>query len=245
MKTTLKIIFFIVFVSAMSVANSQYLLPESNDEFKFDYQTPNPIAFTSLEQAAQWADVVAVAQVVNIDYEKTRELNSQGQAFLTVNVPYKGVNKNDLLIVNAKGFEAHQCYYPDRQNEGQRFLVFLKQSPQNNNEYLGFKPFCQLQVLLDDSGKYILRFPLDVSLTLPDTIVESVNYQDPDALVDATEWTSLKRDEYKKSFNTELIIEEDLFQKYFYLKYTQGIPLSEIRPLLKVKRKPQISSENI
>lgn len=238
-------IIFITTLLFSHVLSGQNLLPESNQDFQFDYNMPEPIQFTSLQQAAQWADVVAVAQVVNIDYQKTRDLNAKGQAFLTVRVPYKGVNKNDLLIISAKGFEDHQCYYPDRENEGQRFLVFLKQSPLNDNEYHGFKPFCQIQVLLDDSGRYYLRYPTDTDLKFDPDLIEEVTYQDPHARVDATEWTSIKRDEYQAQFNTTLITEEDLFQKYFYLKYSLGIPLSEIRPLLKVQRQADIHSDQM
>lgn len=228
-----------------SASSAQNLLPESNPEFEFDYSMPDPIEFKSLQQASEWADVVAVAQVINIDYEKTRDLNAKGQAFLTVRVPYKGVSKDDLLIVSAKGFEAHQCYYPDRQGEGQRYLVFLKESPHNANEYHGFKPFCQLQVLLDDLGHYNLRYPTETNIEFDAPLIQDITYQDPHARIDATEWTSIKREEYMQAFNTQLITEEDLFQKYYFLKYTQGIPLSEIRPLLKVKRQPSMHSDQM
>lgn len=241
----MRLITLIIILIVSLAAVAQNLLPESNPDFQFDYSTPEPIDFQSLQEAADWADVVAVAQVVNIDYQQTRELNARGQAFLTVRVPYKGVNKNDLLIVSAKGFEDYQCYYPDRENEGQRYLVFLKQSPNNDNEYHGFKPFCQLQVLLDDSGRYNLRYPTDSKLDFKPELIQEIIYQDPHALVDATEWTSIKRDEYMKRFHTELLTEEDLFQKYYYLKYTRGIPLSDIRPLLKVHRKPDIHSDQM
>lgn len=245
MKQIFKTILTLIFMTVVSTSYGQNLLPEANEAFAFDYKTPDPVAFESLAEAAQWADAVAVAQVVNVDYQKARDLNSQGQAFLTVHVPYKGTVKNDLLIVSAKGFDEHQCYYPDREGEGQRYLVFLKQSSENNNEYHGFKPYCQLQVLLDDSGKYILRFPLDAPVSLSDTLAQEIIYQDPNAIVDATEWTSIKREEHQQTFHSEFIVEEDLFQKFFYLKYTQGIPLSEIRPLLKVQRQPQMTSENL
>ncbi len=241
-KKTLALLVLIVCANQLSAQN---LLPEANPDFKFDYNTPEPIEFSSLQEAAEWADVVAVAQVVNVDYEQVRELNAQGQAFLTVRVPYKGINKNDLLIVNAKGFEDHQCYYPDRENEGQRYLVFLKQSPNNDNEYLGFKPFCQLQVLLDDSGRYNLRYPTDTGIEFDPALVQDIKYQDPHARIDATEWTSIRRDEYAQQFKTKLITEEDFFQKYYFLKYTQGIPLSEIRPLLKVQREAAMHSDQM
>ncbi|MCX7546039.1 hypothetical protein [Marinicella gelatinilytica] len=231
--------------SLFTVVSAQNLLPESNPEFQFDYALPEPIDFNTLQEAAEWADVVAVAQVVNVDYQKTRDLNAKGQAFLTVRVPYKGIDKNDLLIVSAKGFEDYQCYYPDRLGEGQRYLVFLKQSTENDSEYHGFKPFCQLQVLLDDAGLYNLRYPTDTNIEFEENLIKDVTYQDPNALIDGTEWTSIKRQEFQESFKTELITEEDLFQKYFYLKFTQGIPLSDIRPLLNVKRQAKIDSDQM
>ena len=150
-----------------------------------------------------------------------------------------------MLIVSAKGFEEYQCYYPDRENDGQRYLVFLKQSPKNDNEYHGFKPFCQLQVLLDDIGRYNLRYPTDTTLDFEPELIQKTTYQDPHARVDATEWTSISRDDYSEQFNTELITEEDFFQKYYFLKYTQGIPLSDIRPLLKVQRQPNMHSDQM
>ena len=100
---------------------SSEFLPEANPDHQFDYQQTGPQKFESFEAAAAWADVVAIAQLNNIDYKKTRDLNAKGQGFLTVRVPYKGVRKNELLIVNAKGFEDHICYYPDKAGvEGQK-----------------------------------------------------------------------------------------------------------------------------
>ncbi len=230
--------------SSWSQDNAVNLLPEANRDYAFDYSPILPIEFSSFAEAAAWADVVAVAQVVNIDYLKTRELNAQGQGFLTVRVPYKGVNKNDLLIVSSKGFDDHVCYYPDRIEEGERFLVFLKQSA-NQGEYHGFKPFCQIQVLLTDTGEYAIRYPMDTDINIDDELIREINYNDPHAVIDATDWTSISRQQHQETFDTILTEDSDMFQKFFYLTYTKGIMMYQIRKLMNIKPVPRISSKQM
>lgn len=220
------------------------LLPEANRDFGFDYTSIEPVKFKSFEEAANWADVVAIAQVINIDYIKTRELNAQGQAFLRVRVPYKGVQKDELLIVSSKGFEDHVCYYPDREGEGQRYLVFLKNSS-NEGEYHGFKPFCQMQVLLTDTGEYALRYPMDASLDIDSDLVKEITFNDPHAVIDATEWTGISREQHQKKYATTLKEDSDMFQKYYYLTYTKGILMYQIRKLMNIKPQPRISSKQM
>lgn len=246
-KTALTIIATIMFgwlPVSQAQQNIDGLLPEANPDYQFDYSDLTPVKFDSFAAVAEWADVVAIAQVVNVDYQQTREINAQGQAFLTVHVPYKGVKKNDLLIVNSKGFEAHTCYYPDRLGEGERFLVFLKKS-KNEGEYLGFKPYCQLQVLLTDTGQYALRYPLTLDFEISADLVKTIQFNDPNAQIDVTEWTGIKRAEHQRSFNSVLTEDEDLFQKYFYLTYTQGVMIYEIRKLMDISAKARISSKQM
>lgn len=232
------------FNSFGAMAQNTNLLPEANRAFEFDYQEIQPMAFESFEAVAKWADVVAIAQVVNVDYEQTREINAKGQAFLNVLVPYKGTKRNELLIVSSKGFDKHVCYYPDRGGEGERFLVFLKNS-ENNGEYHGFNPYCQLQVLLTDTGEYALRYPLEIDFEVDKTLVKEMQYNDPNAQIDATEWTGISRDEHQKTFMTTLSEDADMFQKFFYLTYTQGIMIYEIRRLMNIKAQPRISSKQM
>lgn len=220
------------------------LLPEANPDYHFDYEAIEPVTFESFEAAAQWADVVAIAQVINIDYTQTRELNAQGQAFLTVRVPYKGVTKDELLIVSSKGFDDHVCYYPDREEEGERFLVFLKKS-KNEGEYHGFNPYCQLQVLLTDTGEYALRYPLDIDFEIDPELVRDIEYNDPHARIDATEWTGIKREEHMQKYHTTLSEDSDMFQKYYYLTYTQGILIYQIRQLMNIPVQPRIQSDQM
>ncbi|TDR22502.1 hypothetical protein [Marinicella litoralis] len=243
-KTCLIGTWLIIAMPSFSQSSASNLLPEANRNFEFDYEPIEPIAFATFEAAAAWADVVAIAQVVNIDYLKTRDLNSQGQGFLTVRVPYKGVKKNDLLIVSSKGFEDHVCYYPDRIEEGERFLVFLKES-KNQGEYHGFKPFCQLQILLTDTGEYALRYPLDAKIDVPSDLIEDITYNDPHAVIDVTDWTHIRREEYQQAFSTTLTEDSDLFQKYFYLTYNKGIMIYKVRKLMNIKAEPRISSKQM
>jgi len=230
--------------AALAQPQSSSLLPEANRDYAFDYTPIEPRSFASFAEAAAWADVVAIAQVTNIDYLQTRELNASGQGFLTVRVPYKGVKKNELLIVSSKGFEDHVCYYPDREGEGQRFLVFLKKAA-NDGEYHGFKPFCQLQVLLTDTGEYALRFPQELGFEVDPEIVRELQFNDPHSEIDATEWTNLAREEHQQQYGSVLREDSDMFQKYFYLSYSRGIMIYEIRKLLQLTTQPRIHSDQI
>jgi hypothetical protein len=200
---------------------------------------------TSFEQAAKWADLVAIVQVDDIEYKKVRNLNAEGYAYLKVRVAYKGAIHGESIAVVAKGFDDNICYYPDRSNEGERFLAFLKKAPdEKSNVYYGFKPYCQMQVLLSDIGQYILRTPLDDnSFSIDSELIESQNFNDPHAQFDTTLWTSTKRDEYVSQYQCKIIESEDTLQRYYHLRYTQGVPIYKIRPLLKIKHVPRITSK--
>ncbi len=200
---------------------------------------------TSFEQAAQWADLVAIAQVDDIEYKKVRNLNAEGYAYLNIRVAYKGAIHDESIAVVAKGFDDNICYYPDRSNEGERFLVFLKKAPdEKSNVYYGFKPYCQMQILLSDIGQYILRTPIDDNIFPIDSeLIEPQNFNDPHAQFDTTLWTSTKRDKYASQYQCEVIESEDTLQRYYHLRYTQGVPIYKIRPLLKLKHMPRITSK--
>jgi len=201
----------------------------------------------SFAEATAWADLVAIAQVDDIEYEQIREINVKGYAFLNVLVPYKGSTKGESIAVIAEGVKDNSCYYPDRENAGERFLVFLKKAPKKGtNVYYGFKPFCQMQILLSDMGQYILRTPLNnKSLKIEENLIQEQTYVDPHAMVDSTLWTSTKREEYANQFKCKIIESEDTFNKYFHLRYTQGVPIHEIRKLLKIEYKARITSKQI
>ncbi len=240
----MKYILLILFLSVNAYA--QITFSQNPNDFSSqgleDVKIPQ---LKSFEEAAQWADLVAIAQVDDIEYKKVRKLNASGYAYLKVRVPYKGAELNETIAVVAKGFSKNVCYYPDRENEGERFLVFLKKAPEEkSNVYYGLKPYCQLQVLLSDTGQYILRTPLDQNIfPIDEKLIEPQKFKDPHAQFDTTLWTSTKRDEYANQYKCEIIETEDTLQRYYHLRYTEGVPIYKIRPLLKLKHVPRITSK--
>ncbi len=241
MKLLISLLFITLSSSATEITFSQNRSEISTQEIE---GIKAPILKT-LAEVTQWADLVAVAQVDDIEYEQVRKLNAKGYAFLNILVPYKGASRDKPIAVIATGFEDNVCYYPDRVNEGERFLVFLKKAPgEFDNVYYGFKPFCQFQVLLSDLGQYILRTPIDI-VKIPKDLIEPHQFNDPHAMVDATLWTSISRQKYADKYQCKIIETEDEFNKYYYLRYTKGVPIYKVRPLLKIKYKPRISSKQM
>ena len=203
--------------------------------------------FNTLADAAAWADIVAIAQIQGLEYKKIREINTEGYAYLKILLPYKGIAKGEPIAVIAKGLDDNTCYYPEGESEGERYLVFLKKAKDEpSNVYYGFKPFCQLQILVSDTGQYVLRTPIDNNaIKIDEKLIENVNFSDPAAFIDASHWTITKRQEYAKTYHCKTIEKNDKFEKNIFLKYTQGVPIYKIRPLLKIKYKPKISSKQI
>jgi hypothetical protein len=244
----MKYFLLLTFVLINHLSFAEITFSQNPNEFSTivikDIEVP---VLNSFDEATAWADLVAIAQVDDIEYEKIRETNIKGYAFLNVLVSYKGSTRGETIAVIAEGTDDSTCYYPDRENAGERVLVFLKKAPdQENNVYYGFKPFCQMQILLSDMGQYILRTPLDnKSLKIDKDLIEEQTFVDPHAMVDTTLWTSIKREEYANQFQCKVIETEDSFNKYFHLRYTQGIPIYKIRKLLKVEYKARITSKQI
>ncbi len=238
--------FILIFFLCSPQAQVTFSLNPSELSSKSEEKLPMP-SFKSLSEAAQWADLVAIAQVDDIEYEQVRSMNTEGYAFLNVLIPYKGATKGEPIAVMANGLDDDVCYYPDRINEGERYLVFLKKVPdEKNNVYYGYKPFCQLQILLSDLGQYILRTPLENNiLQFDESLIEQHIFNDPHAMIDTTTWTSISRNEFAEKYQCEIIQSEDDFNTYIHLRYTQGIPLYKVRPLLEIKYKPRISSKQI
>jgi len=244
MKATL--LFALIFFSLSSHAQEESAFTLDADDFSPE-QLKGFVApeLKTLDQATEWADLVALVQVDDIEYDKVRELNSKGFAYLNVLIPYKGSQLNEPIAVITYGVEDNACYFPDRENEGQRFLTFLKKAPgPKSNVYYGYKPFCQMQVLLNDIGQYYLRFPLDnQNLKIDSKLVQDVTYHEPHAFIDATLWTGTQRQKYAEKFSCEIIEGEERFNRSYQLRYTQGVPISDIRPLLKLKYVPRITSK--
>ncbi|MCF6318972.1 MAG: hypothetical protein L3J83_06800 [Proteobacteria bacterium] len=246
MKLSTTLLLLITLLINISNADSQVTFSQNRSEI-----STKPIEgliapkLSTFAEASQWADLVAVAQVDDIEYEQVRELNAKGYAFLNILISYKGTTRGESIAVLASGFQDNICYYPDRENEGERFLVFLKKAPDElDNVYYGFKPFCQFQVLLSDLGQYILRTPLD-TVEIADELIEQHQFNDPHAMIDTTLWTGTARREYADTYQCKIIESSDDFNRYYHLRYTQGVPIYKIRPLLKIKYKPRISSKQM
>ena len=237
---------FTILIPVLCFAQTEYV-PTQDELFLKEKEVLQAPEMKSFAEATKWADLVAVAQVANIEYEQQRKLNAKGYGFLDIRVGYKGISKGEKIAVVAKGFDDNVCYYPDRENEGQRFLVFLKKAPnEQENVYYGFKPYCQLQILLSDLGQYILRTPLDNHVfEIDENLIENQTFNDPHAMVDATLWTSTKREEFAKKYKCSIVESEDEFNKYFHLRYTQGVPIYNIRKLLNLGYRPCITSDQI
>jgi len=219
----------------------------ANELISKEKETLETHDFKSFEEAAAWADIIAIAQIQGLEYEKVRDLNLNGYAYLKILLPYKGIIKGEPIAVIAKGFDDNACYYPEGDSEGERYLVFLKKAKDEPaNVYYGFKPFCQLQVLVSETGQYILRTPLDENvIKIDNSLIEQVNFSDPDAMLDTSRWTIKKREEYANTYQCKIIQKDDKFEKNYFLRYTQGVPIYKIRPLLKIKYKAKISSGQI
>ena len=232
----------------LNISTAQVSFVQKHDEFSsIEIESIQPPILNSFAEATEWADLVAIAQVDDIEYEQVRELNAKGYAFLNILIPYKGSKKDEPIAVVASGFESNACYYPDRINEGERFLVFLKKAPNDkSNVYYGYKPFCQFQILLSDLGQYILRTPLDTdAIKIDETLIQDTVFNDPHVMIDATLWTNIDRKSYAEKFHCKIIETEDSLQKYYHLRYTQGIPIYDVRPLLKLKYKARIRSDQM
>jgi len=128
-------------------------------------ETPPPqtVATRSLPQLARAADVVALVQVKDTDYQYTRRFPSGGTAFLQVLIAYKTARPlEDLLEVYEEGLHEHACYFPDPTvfEEGRRYLVFLRASRDVAGQYNGLAQGCALEALVTETNLYALRYPL-------------------------------------------------------------------------------------
>ena len=236
-------------IFSLNIASAQISFGSKKIQFstKSIEQLEAPPEFKSFAEATQWADLVAIAQVRSMEYDQVRSLNSKGYAFLNILIPYKGSEKDEPIAVLATGFDDNVCYFPDGDNEGERYLVFLKKAPdQESNVYYGFKPYCQMQILLSEMGQYMLRTPLDTSsIKIDESLVVEEKFRDSHAMLDSTLWTNVSREEYASKFKCKIIQTEDDINKFFHLRYTQGVPIYNIRPLLQLEYKAKISSKQI
>ncbi len=190
----------------------------------------------SLTELAAAADLIAVARVEQVDYQKTREFPSSGSAFLKILIPYKGAAKGDWIEVVERGLAADACYYPEPgvwDFEGARFLVLLNKSGPNKDTYRGRAPGCRLPVLVTADNRYALRVPV-AGLRLGETdAATELEFADPAAFVDASDFTRAELDELVSVYRARRVEPDDpLAPPRDLYVYTRGIPIERVRELM-------------
>jgi len=188
-----------------------------------------PILPVTLAEMAASADLVALIQVLDTDYEYTRGFPSGGTAFLKVLIPYKVTRSfEDILEVYEQGLHPGECYFenPTVLEEGRRQLVFLKFSNDVEGQYNGLKQGCSLDVLVQDNGQYALRFPVDGILLSDDLTAKAkaMEFHDSYAIIKDEAISPVERN--------QLLEDGYLFAVDQGFKLTHGIEISEIRKLM-------------
>ena len=183
----------------------------------------------NMAEAAELADLVALVQVEGADNERVRDTVVRGKAKLDVLIGYKGARRGERIQVNDFGVRGFKCYYPDRVNEGNRYLVFLKKDheyePERRNEppaYRGQYPSCALPVYVSDDSQYVVRYPID-GFDLPEAVqVREFTFRDPAARIYVDEITL----EQERRYRDEL----GAVRRGMRLEFSRGALLYELRP---------------
>lgn len=190
---------------------------------------PPPVQSLTLPELAERADLVALVQVADTDYQYTRDFPSGGTAFLKVLIPYKvGRPLEDILEVYEEGLHEYECYFPNPTvfEEGRRYLVFLKFSKQVEDQYNGLAQGCALEALVTADNSYALKYPL-TGLALSENYAEHAR---PLEFADA--YAVLEEDAISPDLRNRLLADGHLEQHEGGYRYSHGIPLVEARRLL-------------
>jgi hypothetical protein len=183
----------------------------------------------SLAELAAGADLVVLAQARDTDYFTRRDIPVSGSAYLKVLIPYKTDGPLDIIEVYEKGLHDNECYFPNPTvfEEGRRYLLFLKQDPDDESRYRGLPQGCALDVLVDDENRYALRYPasgISLSDSLGDLAIE-MSFTDGYAVVNDSDLLPAERDAMR---STGDIVPRSSGQWL----YTRGVPLTQIRRLM-------------
>ena len=191
----------------------------------------NPISAqpVTLADLAARADLVAVVRVLDTDYEYTRGFPSGGTAFLQVLIAYKvGRPLENIIKVYEEGLHAGECYFenPTVWEEGRRHLVFLKFSPEVEDQYNGLPGGCKLDVLVSRDNRYALRYPVS-EMTLADDLkpfAQSMDFSD--------EYAYVGNENISPGERQALLEAGYLVRDGQRFAFTHGIELSVIRRLM-------------
>ena len=185
----------------------------------------------SLADLAASADLVVLAQVKDTDYFIRRDIPVSGSAYLKVLIPYKVESPVDLIEVYEKGLRDQECYFPNPSvfEEGQRFLLFLKKDPGDEDRYRGLPQGCALEVLVDSDNRYALRYPVS-GINLSDPLGElarDMKFSDSYAIVDDEELLPAQREAMLA--DGQIVTYESPGRQWIY---TKGISLTAVRKLM-------------
>lgn len=191
---------------------------------------PPPLEPVSLNELASEADLVALVQVLDTDYEYARDFPIGGTAFLRILIPYKLDRPlPDIVEVYDEGLREGECYFPNPPvtEEGRRYLLFVRRNPEVEGQYLGMEEGCALTALVTVENRYALRYPaegIDITDDLS-SLAEPMNFADAHAVLDYEFLDVGERIELL----SEGLVEERDDRTY---KLTHGIPIGAVRPLL-------------
>lgn len=218
-----RLAFALQFLVVLAIPVHAQLLPEPSEP-------PPPPPVLSLEQLADMASFVGVVRVLDTDYEYARKFPIGGTAFLETMIPYKLTRqREDIVEVYDEGLHDHTCYFenPTVFDEGRRHLVFFRDNPDVEGQYLGLPGGCALEILVSEDNRYALRYP-PKGITLANDLsplARPMNFADAYAIVESDNIDARERQALEDE--GMLVRLED--GRY---RFTHGIPLSEIRPLL-------------
>ncbi|AKS42588.1 hypothetical protein [Wenzhouxiangella marina] len=175
-------------------------------------------------QLAAESDVVVLAQLDRLDYQRRRGFPVSGNAWIRVLVPYKLPRPMDLIRIVEDGFGPDRCYFPDVPlwQELPRYLMFLNEV--DNRDFEGNRGGCMLEVLVTSDNRYAVRWPQD-GLVLDEEeleLVEELDFIGPGATIDVTDTTSISRAALIEDYY--MVDDGD-----FRFRYTRGIPLEVFR----------------
>jgi hypothetical protein len=213
-----------------------------------------PVSLTSL---ARDADFVGLARVKDTDYLRRRDLPVSGSAYLEVLITYKSEAAEDIIEVYEKGLHEGECYFPNPSvfEEGRRYLLFLRRDAEDAERYRGLPAGCAIDVLVDRNNRYAVRMPV-TGIALTDALEElarPMQFSDPHAVVDDDALPAALRDAMQAAGQIVPQVPEGGKSNGEGVEpagvpppagkepparqwlYTQGVPLSEFRELLRME----------
>lgn len=237
---------------------SLYIAPagaQSNEEAdraaseEADSQSGQSTSEPTLASLARGADFIGLVKVDTTEYETIRDLPNEGFAILRVLVTYR--HPGDVreapgsIDVYENGLGNDTCYYPERQNEGNRFLVFVNKRTGKDEQgekkegYESTRPGCMIPVFVTEDNRYALRYPIP-GLDIRDrSVIRKIEFADPDAFVTAGRNMSFTSVDYMVENGWLREADGDRYV------FTTGIYLNEARRLMRLDEEAaQESGEN-